>query len=372
MDARRWLKGKPGFFNPVRGRVTLLAISLTVAVASHGSSQQVSSSLRDSAMTAARVILANDSTSLMDKALAAKVLGFTELSKRYERAWTARYMGIRRLQRLLEAIGAADVGIEGTTAYDLINSPDGVVAFNEFYEDDLLELERRNPSMAKGLQLALPSFQALPFPELSSLIGASVIAQDDQFLGIVADCLNSQSICNEIGRYGSSISRTSIHNSISKYGGLISRLSAYNSLASSPPKIVRGDRTLAYLTKNITKSPAVDPDDLIQWLKHGPTPGVERFSWLENLLAPGGKTLPAELGFSLRDVERGCEVYKYSEHYGELECRSNLRILERKCEVYFADGASGEIDCSASELRAVEARCSVYMYSDTYGDIDCT
>lgn len=77
-------------------------------------------------------------------------------------------------------------------------------------------------------------------------------------------------------------------------------------------------------------------------------------------------------GFSLRDVERRCEVYKYSRNYGDLDCRgSELRTVERRCEVYFYDLGNGEIECRGSELRLIERRCSVTLYSDRYGDISC-
>ena len=50
--------------------------------------------------------------------------------------------------------------------------------------------------------------------------------------------------------------------------------------------------------------------------------------------------------FSLRGIERKCEVYKYSDEYGELDCRgSSLRPVERKREVYFYDRENGEFDC---------------------------
>ena len=59
-----------------------------------------------------------------------------------------------------------------------------------------------------------------------------------------------------------------------------------------------------------------------------------------------------DFGFSLRDVERRCEAYKYSDNYGELECRgSALRVVERRCEVYFSDSANGEIECRGSGLN---------------------
>ena len=75
---------------------------------------------------------------------------------------------------------------------------------------------------------------------------------------------------------------------------------------------------------------------------------------------------------SLRDIGRKCEVYKYSENYGEVECRgSEFRQIERKCEVYFYDQEDGELECRGSDLNPVERYCSVYMYSDSYGEISC-
>ncbi len=78
--------------------------------------------------------------------------------------------------------------------------------------------------------------------------------------------------------------------------------------------------------------------------------------------------------FSLRDVQRKCEVYRYSENYGELECRGSvLRRLARKCEAHFSDqqDESGEIECRGSDLRIIERKCEATMYSDDYGEITC-
>ena len=76
--------------------------------------------------------------------------------------------------------------------------------------------------------------------------------------------------------------------------------------------------------------------------------------------------------FSLRDVERKCEVYRHSENYGDVECRG-LRIVERKCEAYFTGygDREGDIECSGSDLRAIERHCVANMYSDDYAEIDC-
>lgn len=76
--------------------------------------------------------------------------------------------------------------------------------------------------------------------------------------------------------------------------------------------------------------------------------------------------------FSFRDIEKNCEVYKYSDSYGDVECRgSGLRVIERKCEAYFSDYQNGVLDCRGSEFRVIERKCSVIMYSESYGDIDC-
>ena len=77
---------------------------------------------------------------------------------------------------------------------------------------------------------------------------------------------------------------------------------------------------------------------------------------------------------SLREIERNCEIYRYSNEYGELECShrvSDRRKLERKCEAYIYDFPYGEIECSGSHFRNIEKRCEVYMYSAEYGQIDC-
>ncbi len=78
--------------------------------------------------------------------------------------------------------------------------------------------------------------------------------------------------------------------------------------------------------------------------------------------------------FSLNDVERKCEVYRYSEIYGDIVCSgSELRIVERKCEAYFSGygDREGDIECSHSDLKPIERHCVASMYSDDYAEIDC-
>lgn len=77
-------------------------------------------------------------------------------------------------------------------------------------------------------------------------------------------------------------------------------------------------------------------------------------------------------GISLRDIERKCEVYKYSRSYGDVECRgSELNSVEANCEAYFGLIKNGELECKGSKFRSIEQKCSVNMYSDRYGYIEC-
>ena len=78
--------------------------------------------------------------------------------------------------------------------------------------------------------------------------------------------------------------------------------------------------------------------------------------------------------FTLSEIVRKCEVYRYSENYGDVECSgSKFRIVERKCEAYFSGKfeIEGELECSGSDLRPIERNCTTSMYSDDYADIDC-
>jgi hypothetical protein len=101
------------------------------------------------------------------------------------------------------------------------------------------------------------------------LEGCSIVADDGEFLGIISKNSNdSKSILNEIGKYGSQISSVSIFNTIGKYGSEISSISPFNEIASKPPIIYSKDgKFVAYLTKNVTKTPRIDTSALIGWLK---------------------------------------------------------------------------------------------------------
>lgn len=91
----------------------------------------------------------------------------------------------------------------------------------------------------------------------------------DAFLG----CLNcssveSDSVHNSVGTYGSSVSSESIFNSVGEYGSSVSDLSPCNTLADNPPVIVSKSGTFyGYLTLNSLKSGAIRDDDIVEWLE---------------------------------------------------------------------------------------------------------
>ena len=67
-------------------------------------------------------------------------------------------------------------------------------------------------------------------------------ANHDVYLGCFkCSDIESDSIHNDIGRFGSDISSTSIFNDISQYGSDASQYSPCNDIASNPPVLVDED-----------------------------------------------------------------------------------------------------------------------------------
>jgi hypothetical protein len=93
----------------------------------------------------------------------------------------------------------------------------------------------------------------------SAVEGASIIADDGEFLGKLTSAIDAESIFNDIGKYGSDISSKSIWNDIGKYGSNISRLSPFNDITSTPPAIVKRGQVIGYLTVNKIMRGAVNP-----------------------------------------------------------------------------------------------------------------
>jgi hypothetical protein len=78
--------------------------------------------------------------------------------------------------------------------------------------------------------------------------------------------------------------------------------------------------------------------------------------------------------FTLSEISRKCEVYRWSDNYGDVECSgSKFRVIQRKCEAYFSGKyeKTGELECRGSDLRPIVRYCSTTMYSDNYAEIDC-
>jgi hypothetical protein len=72
------------------------------------------------------------------------------------------------------------------------------------------------------------------------------------FLGCLnCGTINSKSVCNSVGHYGSSVSSDSIWNSVGQFGSSVSSKSPWNSVGSSAPIVVDTDgRSYGYFTAN--------------------------------------------------------------------------------------------------------------------------
>lgn len=90
-------------------------------------------------------------------------------------------------------------------------------------------------------------------------------AEDGTYLGVAtANPVATDGVCNEVSRYGSTVSATSIFNTVGRYGSSVSSQSAYSTITSTPPAIIcsTSDALVAYVTKSTLKLGSIDPDDL--------------------------------------------------------------------------------------------------------------
>jgi hypothetical protein len=85
-----------------------------------------------------------------------------------------------------------------------------------------------------------------------SLRGARIVAQDaaGTYLGKIAARSDSDSIFNRFGPYGDKFGGKSIWNEFGAYGNAFQPDSAFNPLATKPPKVMKGEQVLIYLTVN--------------------------------------------------------------------------------------------------------------------------
>ena len=94
------------------------------------------------------------------------------------------------------------------------------------------------------------------------LAGARLVAQDGQYLGALTSEFARGSVLNEFGPHGSEHSDSSIWNPHGRYGSEFSPLSPHRLRAPTPPRIVRGDTVLGYLSVNARLRPRVSPQRL--------------------------------------------------------------------------------------------------------------
>jgi len=97
---------------------------------------------------------------------------------------------------------------------------------------------------------------------------AFILGHDGQYLGLIsANAYEAKSIVNEYGQHGSKYAANSIFNEYGNYGGEYALQSPWNSYSVNPPKVFLGERFVGYLTKNPQKTPRIDPDGLVGFLK---------------------------------------------------------------------------------------------------------
>ena len=104
-------------------------------------------------------------------------------------------------------------------------------------------------------------------PVIARLEGAEIVSEDGRFLGRISrNPLDTDSIANTLGKYGSRLSSTSIFNRMGRYGGT-SAASPFNTAAAAPPRIRTPEgEFIAYLTLNKAMEPRVDPHHLMSYL----------------------------------------------------------------------------------------------------------
>jgi hypothetical protein len=106
-----------------------------------------------------------------------------------------------------------------------------------------------------------------PVPILPITQGATLVAADDQYLGVfTCNSFASDGIFNRFGNYGNYFSSTSIWNEFGQYGGQFGSYSPFNSFAT-PPVLSDGVGSV-YLTVDAPYSPKVTPLDLVLFCFH--------------------------------------------------------------------------------------------------------
>lgn len=92
-----------------------------------------------------------------------------------------------------------------------------------------------------------------------ALEGSIIINSDDEFIGTISDGSNSDSIFNEYGKFGNQYNSASIWNEYGKNGSEYRSDSAFNEYTSSPPRIIKDQQVIGYLSANKSKTGAINP-----------------------------------------------------------------------------------------------------------------
>ena len=144
----------------------------------------------------------------------------------------------------------------------------GYVTVNP-YVSDKIDTETFLYTLRNDIRMLLAGRIVASSREIRQQKGESFIeAGDGSLLGrLNPNRWDEKSIFNRFGIYGSNYSPSSIFNRFSTYGNQFSSLSPYNRFSTNPPKLYVKGKFVAFLTKNQTKHPRVDPDDLLSWAK---------------------------------------------------------------------------------------------------------
>ena len=98
--------------------------------------------------------------------------------------------------------------------------------------------------------------------------GSVLKAADGTYLGnVMHNVFDPDSLANEYGEYGNPYSAKSIFNQYGTYGNPYNPLSPYNQFSRTPPRFIKDEKILAYLTANEFLTSRVDPDAFREWLK---------------------------------------------------------------------------------------------------------
>jgi len=102
--------------------------------------------------------------------------------------------------------------------------------------------------------------------DFSNLIGAKIVAGDNTFLGYISfDPLDPNSISNQYGDYGGVYSVKSIFNPYGVYGSIYSQFSPLNPYSSTPPKIIKNNRMIGFLSSNPYQMTRIDAQEFFDW-----------------------------------------------------------------------------------------------------------